>query len=209
MRVVKEHNERKKQILDEASRLFAEKGYDKCTVNDILKAVDIAKGTFYHYFKSKEEVLDAITQQAADMIEAQVKGVMEIENLTPEERVVRMFTALSIESQMPQGLATELHHPENALLHQRSLKATVNRVTPLFAEVVEQGNEQDVFKAEYPHAYMKIFLTASTMLLDDGVFQVEPEEQEEMLQALFTLFAKMVGISGDKVNQLISQYMGQ
>ena len=48
MRIVKEHDERKNEIIDTASRIFAQKGYDKASVNDILNAIGIAKGTFYH-----------------------------------------------------------------------------------------------------------------------------------------------------------------
>ncbi|PGE94774.1 TetR family transcriptional regulator, partial [Bacillus pseudomycoides] len=57
---VKEYEERRKEILETAERLFLTKGYTKTTVNDILKEIGIAKGTFYHYFKSKEEVMDEI-----------------------------------------------------------------------------------------------------------------------------------------------------
>ena len=46
--------------MDKAESLFEVKGYNKTTVNDILREVNIAKGTFYYYFKSKEEVLDAV-----------------------------------------------------------------------------------------------------------------------------------------------------
>ena len=60
MRVVKEYDERKNEILDASEKLFLEKGYVQCTIKDILKAVDIARGTFYYYFESKEEVLDAV-----------------------------------------------------------------------------------------------------------------------------------------------------
>lgn len=69
MRIVKEHEERKNEILDTAEILFEEKGYDKCSVNDILNRIGIAKGTFYHYFKSKEELLDALIERiSAQMI---------------------------------------------------------------------------------------------------------------------------------------------
>ncbi|HWT73144.1 MAG TPA: TetR family transcriptional regulator [Mobilitalea sp.] len=44
MRITKEFDERRKEILDTAERLFHTKGYEKCTVNDILKEVAIAKG---------------------------------------------------------------------------------------------------------------------------------------------------------------------
>ena len=62
MRISKEYDERKNEILDTAERLFHTKGYEKTTINDILKEVNIAKGTFYYYFKSKEEVMDALIE---------------------------------------------------------------------------------------------------------------------------------------------------
>jgi AcrR family transcriptional regulator len=64
MRIVKEHEERKSEILDAAEQLFAARGYEAATVNDILGAVKIAKGTFYYYFKSKEEVLDTFIERS-------------------------------------------------------------------------------------------------------------------------------------------------
>lgn len=65
MRVVKEHDEQKNEIIDTAERLFFQKGYDKCSVNDILTMLGISKGAFNYYFKSKEEVFDAIIQRTA------------------------------------------------------------------------------------------------------------------------------------------------
>ena len=60
MKTVKDAELRRQEILMTAKKLFIKKGYDKTSVNDILKVVDIAKGTFYYYFSSKEEVLEAI-----------------------------------------------------------------------------------------------------------------------------------------------------
>ncbi|MBM4625244.1 TetR family transcriptional regulator, partial [Micrococcus sp. JV4] len=72
MRTVKHPEERKNDILNAAEKLFSTKGYQQTTIIDILKAVGIAKGTFYYYFTSKEEVMDAIIDRIikADIIEA-------------------------------------------------------------------------------------------------------------------------------------------
>ena len=53
MRVVKSAEERKNEILDVAEQLFAEKGFDNASTNDIIKRIGIARGTLYHHFKSK------------------------------------------------------------------------------------------------------------------------------------------------------------
>ncbi|MGE5677914.1 MAG: TetR/AcrR family transcriptional regulator, partial [Pseudomonadota bacterium] len=60
MRIVKEAEERKNEILDAADSLFAQKGFDGTSTNDILEKVGIARGTLYYHFKSKEDIMDAL-----------------------------------------------------------------------------------------------------------------------------------------------------
>lgn len=55
-------NQRKKQIMDVAHRLFVEKGYVATSIQDILDSAEISKGTFYNYFNSKNECLMAILE---------------------------------------------------------------------------------------------------------------------------------------------------
>jgi len=74
-REVKEYDERLQEILSTARELFFTKGYATTSINDIISAIGIAKGTFYHYFDSKDDLLIAVTEQITD--EALV-GVREI-----------------------------------------------------------------------------------------------------------------------------------
>lgn len=67
MRITKEHDERRNEILDTAEKLFYTKGYTKTTINDMLQEIGIAKGTFYYYFKSKEEVMHAMIERIVDL----------------------------------------------------------------------------------------------------------------------------------------------
>ena len=62
MRIVKEAEERKSEILDAAEELFAAKGYEQTSTGDILERVGIARGTLYYHFKSKEDILDALIE---------------------------------------------------------------------------------------------------------------------------------------------------
>ena len=55
MRIIKEYEERRKEILETAERLFLTKGYTKTTVNDILKEVGIAKGRFITILNRKKK----------------------------------------------------------------------------------------------------------------------------------------------------------
>lgn len=194
MRIVKEHDERKNEIIDTASCIFAQKGYDKTSVNDILNAIGIAKGTFYHYFKSKEEVLDAVIAKATDMIAQQAEEVINNSGMSPEDKLLGVFMSMQIENQMEEGLLEEMHRPENALMHQKSLVSVINVLTPMLTQVVKEGIEKEVFHSEYPEQYMQIFMASATTLLDDGIFQVEKGKQEKLFEALISLLEKMLGV---------------
>lgn len=58
----------KQQILDTALRLFAERGYHKTKISDIVKAVGVAQGTFYWHFKSKESIALEIIKNGQDKL---------------------------------------------------------------------------------------------------------------------------------------------
>jgi AcrR family transcriptional regulator len=79
VRISKEPDERKGELLEMAERLFIEKGFEAVRVSDIVQALGVAQGTFYYYFPSKEEVLLALLDrkwsQIAAFIEQQVHGI--------------------------------------------------------------------------------------------------------------------------------------
>jgi AcrR family transcriptional regulator len=194
MRTIKEHNERQNEILDTAQKLFAEKGYGKCTVNDILNEIGIAKGTFYHYFKSKEEVLDAIIDRGAGQILERAQEAASNPSFSPEEKLYHVFMAIRMEEESDKMLIEEMHRMENALMHQKSLTSVVTLTVPLLAKVIEEGNKSGVFHCDYPEEYMQIFMASAVTLLDDGIFAFSQEQQQGIFRALIYTLGKMLGI---------------
>ncbi|MGB6371054.1 MAG: TetR/AcrR family transcriptional regulator, partial [Atribacterota bacterium] len=59
VRIIKKYDERRTEFLDTAQELFFTKGYEQTAVETIIKKMGLSKGTFYYYFKSKEDLLDA------------------------------------------------------------------------------------------------------------------------------------------------------
>ena len=71
MRITKDPQERKQEILDTALRLFQEKGYEKTSISDIAQEIGVAQGLCYRYFPSKEALFDdVIDQYAAVQVQA-------------------------------------------------------------------------------------------------------------------------------------------
>lgn len=206
MRIVKEHDERKKEIIETAAALFEQKGYEHCSVNDILNAIGIAKGTFYHYFKSKEEVLDAVVGRVTEQMLEQVREVGARRDMLPEEKLLQVFLSMRVERKGEDALLQEMHKTENALLHQKTLVSSITALTPVLTEVVEEGISAGVFRCPYPEQYMRIFLSAAFTLLDDGIFQVEPEEMAGLFEALISMLEKMLGAEAGQLLARAQEY---
>ena len=68
MRITKEPEVRKQEILDTALKLFGENGYEKTSITDIAKAIGVAQGLCYRYFPSKEALFDSAIEQYADVL---------------------------------------------------------------------------------------------------------------------------------------------
>ncbi len=194
MRIVKEYDERKNEIIDAAERLFRTKGYEKCTVNDILKEVAIAKGTFYYYFKSKEEVMDAMVSRFTEIVIGRAEEILKNKNLNPEEKLLHAFMAMRINDKVDHEMLEELHKTENALLHQKTLKQIVTEMAPILVRIIEEGIQKKVWSCRYPLQYMQIFLAASLTLTDEGIFELDSDSQSKVMEALISMLEKMLDV---------------
>jgi AcrR family transcriptional regulator len=170
MRTVKKPDIRKNEILDAAETLFSQKGYAKTTVNDILSLLGIAKGTFYHYFTSKEELMEAMVARAIDSGLAAVEALADDAALSAEDKLRLIITAPEPETAQRDALAEELHQANNAELHLHSLLESVRRLTPVVTRIVEQGIAEGTFSTPCPKETVELLLVASQFLLDTGLF---------------------------------------
>ncbi|MEA4826907.1 MAG: TetR/AcrR family transcriptional regulator [Clostridium sp.] len=209
MRVIKESDERKKEILDISERLLRIKGYGKCTIMDIIKEVGIAKGTFYHYFKSKEEVLDAIVLRYVDIVRNNAEEILLIENINSVEKLMRAFMAMQITNQIDKDLLANMHKVENALLHQKVLNQLVTTMTPILVKVIEEGIEEKVWSCKYPLEYMQIFLVASLILTDEGIFELDSDSQMSVMAAMISMLEKMLNVPEDCFMKLFIENFGK
>ena len=206
MHTSKEYNERRNDILNAAERLFSIKGYDKCTVNNILNDVGIAKGTFYYYFKSKEEVLDSIIDRVNSIVIQRAEAVVSNSELSPVEKLINVILSMNVKSEIDNEFMERLHKPDNALIHQKSLTLMVEQIVPILNKVVDEGIGKGIFKSKYPTQYMQIFLTSSMTLLDDGIFQISREEQQMIIRALVALLDKMFEVEEDTFWKVAKKY---
>lgn len=206
MRIIKEHGERRKEILDTAEALFTNKGYTKTTINDILEAVNIAKGTFYHYFKSKEEVIDAIVDRCIDHEIAVAKAIANDPDLTAHEKIFHIITGSGQDMAHKDRLVAEAHQVNNAEMHQKSMIASILQLSPIITDIVKQGIAEGTFATEYPKESVEFLLAGSEFLLDGTIFPWTPSELLEKTKAFSRIMETLLGVEKGRFNYVHARY---
>ena len=114
--------------------------------------------------------------------------------LSPEEKLLQVFLAARTKEKLGDVLLEEMHKTENALMHQKALVSLVNTLTPVLTGIVETGIQAGVFTCAYPEQYVQIFLASASTLLDEGIFQIEPEKTQKLFDAMILMLEKMLGV---------------
>ncbi|MGJ4787996.1 TetR/AcrR family transcriptional regulator [Leptospira koniambonensis] len=144
----------KERILNESRRLFFEKGYETTSIQDILSALDIAKGTFYHHFQSKEELLEEIAVQFAKEAHAAMQA--EIGDLGTEGTGLdKLRRALIVARNWKKGKSEEvrfllesLFSASNLQLRDKIRRKSVDLSFPLFASLIVEGQQDGSLRSE-------------------------------------------------------------
>jgi len=209
MRTVKNPEERKNEILDAAEQLFTIKGYAKTTINDILREVGIAKGTFYYYFQSKEEVMEAVVSRFISKGALAAKEIAEDSQLNAHEKLLSILLSQKAEpASNKEQMIEELHQVANAEMHQKSITESVIQLAPILAVVVEQGIREGVFQTPYPLETSELLLVSSSMLFDEGMFQWEPVEFMKKAEAFIHIMGVSLGAERGSFDYMKQIFMG-
>lgn len=184
-------------IIEKASQLFLQNGYDSTSINNILDAVDIGKGTLYHYFKSKEDVLDAVIEDRGNKILERVKESILIKE-DIYEKLTAFFISLNLTSTEDDDFLKGMHKTQNALLEEKSNIFLLKYVSPILSDLIKEGISKEIFNNDYPEetSEMIIFYSMNTFNNDDS-------NDEYLLKTKIPAFIYNLNrLLGDKTDRL-------
>lgn len=158
-----QHALRRAEILDAARYLVYTRGYDRMTIQELRRLVGMSNGTFFHYFTSKNDVLQAFVDRIRVETETPLLPVVEDPQLPAVTKLQRFFDTFdqlhddAIEAIVP--LLRVWYTDGNAVVRQRVDDATREQRAPLLARVVRQGVDERVFSTAYPDEAADAVLT--------------------------------------------------
>jgi AcrR family transcriptional regulator len=205
MRVTKEPEERRNEILDAADKLFGEKGFDGTTTNDILAMVGIARGTLYYHFKSKEDIMDALIERYNVRLLDAARQIASDQSIPVNERITRVVLAMNLGGgDSDKEIMEHIHKPQNALMHQKIQKAVISGVTPILADIIREGIQQGVYDTPYPHECMEMVIVYANVIFDEQMIEIADEERATRIQAFIFNVERLLGTkSGSLLSHIL------
>lgn len=161
-RAMKEPSVRRKAILDAAQMLVYTKGYEQMTIQDILDALRISKGAFYHYFSSKQELLEALIESLAEEAEKMIIPILQDPHLSALLKLEAFFLATGQWKTKQKAYLLSLlrvwYSDDNAIVREKMLLAMVKRFAPLLGGVIRQGVEEGFLTVSYPDSAAEVVI---------------------------------------------------
>jgi TetR/AcrR family transcriptional regulator, fatty acid metabolism regulator protein len=177
--------EKRRQILDAAVRVFARQGFHATRVSDIADEAGVAYGLVYHYFRSKEEVLNELFVERWSLL---LVAIEEADSTggSPREKLAAV-AAFIVDSyrhdpELMKVIIVEVTRAANSF--GRTHLPEIRRAYESIAKIVEDGQAAGVFRADVAPMFASMsFYGAIEQLLSSWIFEVIPSSEESYEQA--------------------------
>ena len=165
-------------ILDVAFRLFMEKGFEHTSIQDIIDNLGgLSKGAIYHHFKSKEDILVAVTEKMTAESNRMLAVIRDRSDLSGKEKLKTIFKT-SISQSVQNDIFTvapDFHNNPKllfSLLHDTIDNAAPNYILP----IIRQGISDGSIKTDYPEQLAELILLAANLWMNPMIFDSTEEE---------------------------------
>ena len=187
-------NEDKRQrLLDAAVRVFAQKGYHTCRVGDIAEEAGVAHGLLYHYFSSKEELLETVFRDTWTLMLEAVKGVEASDD--PAREQLRKVGAIVLRSwrDQPDVIRVLVREVTRSSYLQERIEE-IEEAMQALERIIKRGQDEGEFRPEIdPRLAAVIFYGALEEILTGWVLGQLPDSEDDIRRAERTVVETVCG----------------
>ena len=148
------HAVRRDEILDVAERLIRTRGYDAMSVQDLQDELGVSRGAIYHYFGSKESILDAVIVRTTEAGMAILRPIVDDPTLAAAAKLQALYTAGATwkgeRSDLLLAVIRSWIAPSNDLVRYRTERRAFAEFTAIMARIIRQGTAEGVMNPTYP-----------------------------------------------------------
>jgi TetR/AcrR family transcriptional regulator, fatty acid metabolism regulator protein len=178
--------DKRRAILDAAVRVFARQGFHTCRVSDIADEAGVAYGLVYHYFDSKDEILNTLFSERWDVMLEAIREIDRHEEMTAREKLyaIASFIVDSYrhDPELMKVIIVEVTRAANSF--GQTHLAKIREAYDLIATIVRKAQEDESFKSDVtPDFAAMAFYGAIEQVLSGWIFELLPTGDQEFEQA--------------------------
>ena len=194
-RITKNKEERKQELIDAAGRLFLKQGYDKTAVSDIVRAINVAQGTFYYHFKSKEDILVAYVEKDILSLANEFSHIAGRNDYDAPKKINEIFNAMIRFHNAFNELSDFIHHESNRLLHEKTGRMTLEKLVPVLSGIIAAGVSEKRIEAEHPTEVAELLAFAASYYMHlNKIKEVTPGRIKRARETVERSFSKILGV---------------
>jgi len=200
-----EFNAKRDRILDFTLRLVYSKGYEQLTIQDILDGLQISRGAFYHYFDSKQALLEALIDRMGKEAKQALLPIVQDPDLDALQKFRRYFESSARLKTLQKPLIVNLlrmwYTDENAFIRYKMTSESIKHTARLIEPMIRQGIEEKVFTTRFPEQVAVIVAgvdislsdTLIGLLLSPGPDQAAFQKMQITLDAYVDTIERILG----------------
>jgi AcrR family transcriptional regulator len=202
-RTVKKPDVRRVEFLKAAQKLFSEKGFYDTSIEDISHEVGVAKGLFYHYFPSKDELMKQMVNSIWDESEGELWDIVNAEGLDAIKKLF-VFSAQRRQAKV-QGLyfLEVLKKDPNSPLIAHLRTVAYARLIPMLARIIEQGVKEGHFDTPYPEAAAEFLLRGAEVGWFEGLD--DKDAYIRMIEVQLDMWERVTGAEKGTFSRMIEE----
>lgn len=190
---MKKGEKRRQDLIQIAYRLFVTRGYEHTSVDEIIAEAGIAKGTYYYYFESKEQMLEEVIGMMLRAEAEKAEAVLSADLSVPE-KIVGIIGSIH-PAQEEQTIEEALHQPENVLMHHKARERIFDLVVPILSRAAEEGVEKGLFHCDHiPERVREIMILSSDLF--DGYSSFPPAVIDVFIDTVEKILGAAPGTMG-------------
>lgn len=166
------------RILEAATKLFLEKGYEHTTIQNLIDALgDLSKGAIYHHYKCKEDIVEAVLDNLHSHVDAQYEEIKSSKELSGLEKLNVLFhfsIGNSSQGIIMQALPNLLKNPKFLA---KQLDTTINKLVPeMITPIILDGVADGSIVTDYPEELAEVLSLLANVWLNPLIFDVPLEK---------------------------------
>ncbi|HEY3083832.1 MAG TPA: TetR/AcrR family transcriptional regulator [Candidatus Dormibacteraeota bacterium] len=208
------HTVRREAFIEAAQRLMQTKGYEQMSIQDLLDELEASRGAFYHYFDSKQALLEAVIDRMVDAGLAEVAPVAGDPELSAIRKLEGVFTGIgrwkTERRALVLSLITVWMSDDNAIVREKLRRTMVQRLVPMLAPIIQQGIDEGTFHAQAADETARVFVMllqgfqdiATELFLDRQAGRIELATVEETFAHYSAAIERILGAPAGSIHMI-------